>query len=373
MSELHIEPVETGADMRRFFELPKRLYADDPCYVEPIRSELKKQFSRKKNPFFEHADIQCFLAYRDSRPVGRITAIENRLYNEYHNERSGFFGFFECADDAGASGGLFRAAEQWIKDRGLHIVIGPMSFSTNDMSPGVLIRGFEYPPYIDMSHALPYYAGLIEGSGYKKAVDVLAFKIPIHQELDPRIVRLAERVRTRRNVTVRYFDEKRFDEEVQIMRDIYNSAWSGNWGFVPITDAEFDEAAKSFNRVRIKELALIAEVDGKPAAFSLVLPNINEALIHMKGRLFPFGIFKFLYWQKKIKGLRLLILGIKPEHRKRGIDVMLYYHNMTEGMKLGYTEGELSWVLETNTPVINAARLVKGEEYKRYRIYQKKL
>ncbi len=373
MSELHIEPVENGADMKRFFNLPKKLYAEDPCYIEPLRSELKKQFSSRKNPFFQHADIQSFLASRGSRFVGRIIAIENRLYNEFHHDRSGFFGFFECADDAEASAGLLHEAENWVKDRGLDTIIGPMSFSTNDISPGVLISGFEYPPYLDMSHALPYYDGLIEGAGFKKAMDTLAFKIPIHQELDPRIVKLAERVRTKNKVTVRYFDEKRFDEDVQILRDIYNSAWSGNWGFVPITDAEFDEAAKNFNRVRIKELALIAEVDGEPAAFSLVLPNINEALIHMNGRLFPFGVFKFLYWQKKIKGLRLLILGIKPEHRKRGIDVMLYYHNMTEGMKLGYTEGELSWVLETNTPVINAARLVRGEEYKRYRIYRKKL
>lgn len=373
MSGFQIMQVETGADMKRFFNLPKKLYKDDPCYVEPLHAELKKQFSRKKNPFFEHADIQSFLAMRDGNTVGRITAIQNRLYNEFHHDRAGFFGFFECENNPETARGLFDAAEQWVGDRGLDRVIGPMSFSTNDISPGVLIRGFEFPPYIDMSHALPYYAGLIEGAGYEKVVDVLAFKIPIHQELDPRIVRLAERVRTRSNVTVRYFDETRFDEEIQILRDIYNSAWSGNWGFVPITDAEFDEAAKNFNRVRIKELALIAEIDGEPAAFSLVLPNINEALIHMNGRLFPFGVFKYLYWQKKIKGLRLLILGIKPEHRKRGIDVMLYYHNMTEGMKLGYTEGELSWVLETNTPVINAARLVRGEEYKRYRIFEKRL
>lgn len=373
MAEIIIKLVEKNADLHKFFNLPKRLYRNDPCWVEQLRSELKKQFSTRTNPFFQHASIQSFLAYRGRELAGRITAVHNRLYNEFHNDRTGFFGFFECIDDKETAHKLFEAAEAWLRERGLDQAVGPMSFSTNDISPGVLVSGFDTPPCIDMAHALPYYADLVLSCGYEKAQDVLAFKIPIQQELDRRLVELAEKVEKTRNITVRFFDSDNFWRDVEILRDIYNSAWEKNWGFVPLIDDEFRALVKSFNRIRIKELVQIAEINGEPAAFSLTLPNINEALIHMNGRLFPFGIFKFLYWKKRVKGLRMLTLGIKPEYRKRGIDVMFYYHNMIEGMKLGYTEGELSWVLESNTPIITAARYVKGTEYKRYRIFQKKL
>jgi len=373
MENITIRTVKTGSDMRKFFNLPGKLYKDDPCYVEPLRMELKKQFNRKKNPFFKHADIESYLAFRGREPVGRITAIHNWLYNEYHNDKTGFFGFFESADDPAVSDALFSRAEEWLRKRGLDTAVGPMSFSTNDISPGILIKGFEFPPYVDMSHALPYYSKLVEKSGYTKAMDVLAFRIPIRQKINERVVRLAERVKNERNIKIRFFDPKNYKRDVNIMRDIYNSAWEKNWGFVPMTDEEFEVAAENFDKIKIIELAQIAEIDGEPAAFSLTLPNINEALIHMKGRLFPFGIFKFLYWMKRIKGLRMLLLGIRPEFRKRGADVMLFYYNMREGQRLGYTEGELSWILEINTPIIKATQYVQGEEYKRYRIYQKHL
>ncbi len=373
MATIDVKEVKGNRDLRRFFNLPRKIYKDDPCYVEPLRMELKKMFNEKKNPFFKHAKIQSYLAYKDGEVVGRITAIHNWLYNDYHKDKTGFFGFFESINDVDVARALFDKTEEWLKNRGLDTSLGPMSFSTNDISPGILIKGFEYPPYIDMSHALPYYRELVEKSGYEKAMDVLAFKMPIHQKIDERVEKLAKRVKEEKRINIRFFDPKHYERDINILRDIYNSAWKDNWGFVPMTDEEFAEAAKNFNKIKIIELAQIAEIDGKPIGFSLTLPNINEALIHMNGRLFPFGIFKFLYWMKRIKGLRMLLLGIRPEFRKRGADVMLFYYNMVEGQKLGYTEGELSWILEINTPIIKATQYVRGEEYKRYRIFQKRL
>jgi len=373
MGEVEVREVKNKKDLKRFFDLPKKLYKDDPCYVEPLRGEMKKMFDEKKNPFFKHAKIQSYLAYKSGEIVGRITAIHNWLYNEYHKDKTGFFGFFETANDVNVVKALFKKAEDWLKERGLDTSIGPMSFSTNDISPGILIKGFEYPPYVDMSHALPYYKELVEKAGYEKAMDVLAFRMPIHQKIDERVERLAKRVKDEKNISIRFFDPKHYERDVNIMRDVYNSAWKDNWGFVPMTDEEFAEAAKNFNKIKIIELAQIAEIDGDPIGFSLTIPNVNEALIHMNGKLFPFGVFKLLSWMKKIKGLRLLLLGIRPEYRKRGADVMLFYYNMVEGQKLGYTEGELSWILEINKPTIKATQYVQGEEYKRYRIFQKKL
>lgn len=373
MERIIVKPVATRSDFNTFLKLPRKIYRDDPNYVEPLRIELKKQFSRKKNPFFKHADIRSFVAYKNGEAVGRITAIHNWLHNEFHEEKKGFFGFFECINDTAVSKRLFEAAQSWLKKESLDQIIGPMSFSTNDISPGLLIRGFETPPFIETPHARDYYASLIENYGFTKAMDTLAFRLPIQQELDERIVRLAQRVKQSRNITIRFFDDKNFWKDVDILKDLYNRSWEKNWGFVPMTEEEFYSTAKTFNRVKITQLVQIAEVNGKAVGFSLTLPDINEALAHIRGRLFPFGIFKLMYWMKRVKGLRMLLFGVAPEYRKRGVDVMLYYYNMLEGKRLGYENGELSWVLETNTPIIQAAHLVKGEEYKRYRIYQKDL
>jgi ribosomal protein S18 acetylase RimI-like enzyme len=369
-----VEPVDTKRKLKMFFDLPETLYGDDPNYVFPLRSELKKQFDRGKNPFFEHAEVQEFLAFRGREPVGRITAAQNFRHNEFYDDDAGFFGFFECADDKEIAGSLIKAAQEWLLERNLKTVLGPLSFSMNDdVCPGVLIEGFDTPPFILMGHARPYYRNLLESAGYEKAVDVLAFRMPVQQEINPRFIDLVQRIKRTRNINVRSFDPRNFWRDAKILIDIYNSAWEGNWGFVPFTEEEFYEIVKSLKKIYIKELVQIAEVDGEPAGWAMTLPNINEALIHLNGKLLPFGIFKFLYWMKRVKGLRLWGLGIKPEYRKRGVDVMLYYHTMLEGKRLGYATGELSWVLETNTPIIRAASYVKGELYKRYRVFKKRL
>ncbi|MFW6180371.1 MAG: GNAT family N-acetyltransferase [Spirochaetota bacterium] len=370
-----VRVVEAGSrrGMRRLLSLPSRLYRHDPSYVEPLRAEARRQFNRRKNNFFTHGDIQPYLALRGRRVVGSIIAVHNRLYNQYHGDRTGFFMSFECENDRDAAGMLFRAAEDWLRGRGLDTAVGPMSFNGESVSPGLLISGFEHPPFLLMAHHLPYYRDLVEGEGYEKAIDALAFRMPVQQEMDPRLVRLAERVAKTRNITVRAFDEKHFWRDARILFDIYRRAWADNWGFVPPSEEDFTGIVKSLKQIYIRELVLIAEKDGEPVGWAMTLPNINEALIHLKGRLLPFGLFRFLYWMKRIKGLRLWGLGIIPEYRSKGVDAMLYYHTLKEGKRLGFTDGELSWILETNTPVINAAHLVKGTEYKRYRIYRREL
>lgn len=373
MGNLMVKPVESNVELKKLFDLPGKLYRKDPNYVEPLRMEQKKLFNRKKNPFYKHGDVQSFLACRNGEIVGSITAIQNTLYNEYHHDKTGFFMSFECVDDPGVAKKLFDACETWLKAKGLKQIVGPMSFSTENLSPGLLIKGFEFPPFLLMAHALPHYAPLIEGSGFLKAADVLAFKMPIQQEIDRRLVELVRRLEKSKEIKVRFFDPKNFWRDCEILIQIYRSAWKDNWGFVPPTDEEFRDLVKSLKQIYIKEMVQIAEVKGEPVGMAFTLPNINEVLIHMKGRLFPIGIFKFMYWMKRIKGLRLWGLGIKPEYRNRGVDAVLYYHTLDEAKKLGFTNGELSWILETNTPVINAAHLVNGVEYKRYRIYQKNL
>jgi len=373
MAGITIKEVRTNSDYRKMFNLPGKLYKDDPCYIEPLRIELKKQFNRKKNPFYKHGDTRSFIAYKNGEIVGSITGVHNYLYNEYHNEKTAFFMSFESIDDQAVASALLKAAEDWARKQGLNKIIGPMPMSTENLSPGLLIKGFEYPPFFLMAHALPYYRKLIENEGYEKEMDVLAFRMPIQQEMDPRITRLAEQVAKTRNIKIRFFDPKNFWRDVKILIDIYVEAWKDNWGFVPPTEEEFGDIVKSLKKIYIRELVQIAEIDGKPAGWAITLPNLNEALAHMNGRLFPFGLFKLLYWSRKITGLRLWGLGIKPEYRKRGVDITLYYHTLVEGQKLGCTNGEISWVLETNTPIINATRLFKGEEYKRYRIYGKSL
>jgi hypothetical protein len=374
MASVTVVPAHKRSDFRKFLNLTIHLYRDDRNWVEPLRMELVKQFDTRRNPFFNHGTVQPFIALRENQIVGRITAIQDTHYNKFYGDRTGFFGFFDCVNDPAVAAALLSQAEIWSRERGGDKVVGPLNFTMFDgISPGILISGFDSPPFILMSHAPPYYSKLIEKAGYEKELDVLAFRMPVQQEMEKRIAGLAKRAERTKNIRVRYFDPKNFWRDVEILKDIFNSAWEKNWGFVPFTDEDFNDIVKSLKKIYIKELVQIAEIKGVPVGWAMTLPNINEALIHLKGRIFPFGIFKLLYWSRNIKSLRLWGLGIKPQYRKLGVDAVLYYHTLLEGKRLGYTDGELSWVMETNLSIINAARLVRGQEYKRYRVYGKKL
>ena len=369
-----IREIPPGQSLKPFIDLAWTLNQHDPNWVPPLRMSVATVLDRKKHPFHRHADVAYFLAERGGRAVGRIAAIVNRRHNEFHEERTGFFGFFECEDDSATARALLERAAEWLRARGMETLRGPTDLSTNEeaSSPGILIDGFDTPPMIQMSHNPPYYEALMEGAALEKDKDVVA----IWLEGDPpaRIVRGFKTAMKRNDVTIRPLNMKRFKEEIDLFKRLYNSAWSRNWGFVPMTDAEFDHLAKEFRPVVDPDLCLVAEVKGEPVGFSLSLPDINQALRHIpNGRLLPFGVFKLLWHQRKIRGLRVITLGFIPAYQHLGLGPALYLRTWETGMRKGYTYGEASWVLEDNREMIRMLERMGGREYRRYRIYRKAL
>lgn len=373
-SRIEVRAVRGRGELRRFIRFPWRVYDGDPNWVPPLVADIRTVLDRRKHPYHQHADSEYFLAWRDGEVVGRIAATVNHRYNEFHGERTGFFGFFECLRDPEAARALLQTAEEWLRGRGMERVLGPVSFSTNEEAPiGLLVDGFEHPTVLMTAYNPPWYAELIEGSGYEKARDLVAFRLSDSSAPPERLVRGVERLARRGGVTVRSFDIKRFDEELDAIKEIYNRSWELNWGFVPMTDAEFAHLAKQFRPVLVPDLCLIAEAEGKPVGFSLVLPDYNQALRHLDGRLFPFGIFKLLWYRRKIEGIRILTLGLVPGYRRRGLDAMMYLRIFQTARRLGYSWGEASWILEDNWEIIRGIEGCGGEAYKRHRIFGKNL
>jgi GNAT superfamily N-acetyltransferase len=331
--------------------------------------------SRTKNPFFEHAEADYFLAERGSRVVGRIAAIENRLHNETHQDRTGFFGFFEFEQDQAIADALLARAAEWVRARGLSTLRGPASFSTNDEC-GVLVDGFDTPNTLMMPHNPPFYPMFLEAAGFAKAKDLLVYRggyetcyIPV----PPRLARGTELIRQRLGITLRPLNMTDFDGEVERIKAIYNQAWEKNWGFVPMTDHEIDHLAEQFKPVVNPDLVPFAEKDGKVIGFGLVLPDFNQVLKHNRnGRIFPAAVE--LLWaikRRKIRRCRILLLGILPEYRGKGIDAMLYHYIWTTTARYGITWGEAGWILEDN-PAMNAGLEKMGfTVYKTYRLYDK--
>jgi len=376
---IDIIQVRSGRDLRRFIRLPWQLYEGDPNWVAPLISDEHKRFNPKKNPFFEHAEVQLFLALSNGRPVGRISAHIDHLHNEFHGEKTGFFGFFEAPNDSEVAKALLKAAEEWLSSRGMELVRGPMSFNSNDLI-GLLVEGFERPPAIMMPYNPPYYAELIEDAGYKKAKDLFAYTITIDEgfratleDLRPRLEAISQRAR-RKGFTVRPVNLKDFDGEVKRLMEIYNEAWERNWGFVPLTEKEFIAQAKGLKKILIPQLAVIVELGGEPVGFGVALPDFNQAIGAANGRLLPFGIIKLLWRARRIDGLRLLTLGIKRKYRVRGVDALIYLELLRAGLSLPqYKWCECSWILEDNLPMIRALELVESRPSKVYRVYEKPL
>jgi GNAT superfamily N-acetyltransferase len=333
--------------------------------------------SRSKNPFFEHADAEYFLAERNGEAVGRIAAIHNRLHNSTHDDRVGFFGFFESVDDQAVADALFAAAAAWLRARGLDTMRGPASFSVNDEC-GLLVDGFDTPPTLMMPHNPPYYVTLVEHAGFAKAKDLLVYQGGDPDRYKPvpeRLARGTELIRQRQGITLRGLDMKHFDAEVERIKALYNAAWEKNWGFVPMTDHEIDHLAEQFKPVVIPELVPFAEKDGKVIAFGLALPDLNVAFRgNTKGRMFP-AILKVLWLlkAKKLKRARIVLLGILPEYRGKGIDAMLYHWIWTKSGERGIYWGEAGWILEDN-PAMNAGlEKMTFTVYKTYRLYDRAL
>ncbi len=366
-----VREIPPGRSLKPFIDLAWEMNAGDPAWVPPLRLQLRTLLDREKHPFHRHAEVAYLLAEREGRPVGRIAAIVNHRHNEFHDERTGFFGFFECENVAVTARALFEAAEGWLRERGMEQVRGPMNFSTNEEC-GLLVDGFGKEPAIMMPYNPPYYGTLIEGAGYRKEKDLLAYALD-RAPAPERLVRGVERLARREKATVRPIDPKHFERDVGIIKDIYNAAWEENWGFVPMTDEEFDFMAREMKPVYDPDLCLIAEVEGEPAGFSLALPDLNVAFKPLNGRLFPFGFLRFLWHRRRVWRVRILTLGIRAEHRHRALGPLLYLRTwlVGEGEK-GY-HGEASWILEDNREMNLALEKMGAYVNKRYRIYLRPL
>jgi hypothetical protein len=359
--------------MRQFIRLPWKIYREDPYWVPPLLLDMKNLLDRAKYPFFLHSSADFFLARRNGEWVGRIAAILNNNHNSFQNERTAFWGFFESVNDQEVASALLEQAAQWGRVRGMLRLRGPMNYSTNETA-GLLIEGFDSSPCIMMPHNPPYYVNLVEGSGFAKAMDLYAWFLLTEKGLSPKILRVGERVLKDQDIRVRSINMKKFWSDVEIIKGIYNDAWSTNWGFVPMTDAEFEHLAKDLKMVVDPRVLLIAEKDGEPVAFSLALPDVNLALKKINGRLFPFGLPLLLYHARRVRQVRVLALGIsKKVQNWNGLGAALYYESFRRGVDAGYRSCEFSWTLENNDLINRSMQLFGAHIYKKYRIYEKAL
>ncbi len=369
---IRVVPVEDPSSLETFIELPWEIYADDPHWVAPLKRDVRKAFDRGTHPFHLHSEAQPFLAYRGRQAVGRICAIRNRNHERYHREPVGFFGWFECIEDPRVSRALFDQVAEWLRARGLKTMRGPTSFSTNETT-GFLVGGAEGPPVLMMPHNPAYYLTLAEDYGFEKAKDLYAYLIDSQTPPDY-LLRAEKLVLKRYDVRLRQLRMSDFEAELATVRTLYNAAWEKNWGFVPMTDAEFDFMAAELRPILDPRLALFVETAaGEPIGFALAVPDFNQVLRHLDGRLFPFGLFKALWYRRKIFRTRVLILGLLEEYRGKGIDSLLYLAIIRAAKPCGITEAEQSWILEDNEKMNAAIRRLGGRAYRRYRLYDRAL
>jgi len=368
--------VQNRKDLSRFIKLPFRLYKNDPCWVAPLIYEQKKYFNPEKNPYYEHSEVELFIALRNNNVVGRITAHTNTQHNKFHNDKIGFFGFFECINDQSAADVLLDEAYAWLKNKDCDTMRGPMNLSTNHEC-GLLIDGYDSSPFIMMTHNHSYYLELLENWGMTKSMDLLAYLLP-NRPTPEKLLKLTRRLQKRGNFTVRSLskNKKELRKDLETVFTIYTKAWEKNWGFVPATRKEFQHEIDQIMDVVRPEFFYLAYVEGKPAGFYVALPDYNQVLQKIKGRLLPFGFLKALYYRNKITGLRIITMGVIKEYQKRGIDTVFYtktFETANNHKKLKIKNAELSWVLENNEMMNKIALHLGGEVHKRYRILDKKI
>jgi hypothetical protein len=355
--------------LREFVELPYTLYRNDSYWVPPLRIAVKELLDRGKHPFYANAEAEFFLARRAGRPVGRIAAIVDRAHNRFHNEEAGFFGFFECIDDAAVAEALLTRARQWVSDRGARCFRGPVNPSMN-YECGILVEGFDSSPMIMMTYNPPYYPTLMERVGLHKCKDLFAYISRSDQVQTEKIERAARRAFAKNGVRVRPINMKDFDGEVARVWEVYSAAWSRNWGFVPMSREEFNQMGKEMKQILKPELVLMGEVGDRMVGFALALPDINQALKPAGGRLFPTGLLKILYYQRLVNSVRVLALGVVEEHRASGLPAGFYATLVRNAQKLGYGPCEMSWILEDNVLMNRSLEVMGAKRYKTYRIYE---
>jgi GNAT superfamily N-acetyltransferase len=369
MNTIKISKVDSKKDLMRFIKMQWSIYKGDEHWVPPLIMDRKKILNKEENPFFKHAEADYFLAERNGEIVGRIAAIKNDLHNKIHNDKVGFFGFFESINDQQVANALFDTAKGWLKEKGLNIMRGPANPSSND-EWGMLLEGFDDEPRILMTYNPKYYLTLCENYGFKKVKDLYAYKISQEKVLgSDKIRRVAEMAKTRSGLKITQLDMKNFNSEVEKVKYVYNKAWAPNWGFVPMTDEELDAMAKDLKQLVEPSLVLFGEINGNLVGFALVLLDYNYIFKKMNGRLFPFGFIKMFTEKKNIKWSRIITLGIIPEYQKRGLDAAFYWEIVNRAKAIGIGLGEASWVLENNDMMNRGAETMGGELYKKYRIY----
>jgi hypothetical protein len=373
---IDVVPATSRRDLRRFVDLPWKLFdrKRHPQWVPPLRATVYDALDREKHPFYREADRALFLAIRKGEVVGRIAAIENRAHNQFQSDRVGFWGFFECADDQDAADALFDAATRWLGERGLDVIRGPMNPSTN-YECGLLVDGFEHRPSFMTTWNPPYYATLCERSGMRKAKDLIAYFIPMGDRswsMPAAFERLAERALRKSKVAFRDLDLRRFDEELEICWDVYNSAWERNWGFVPMSKDEFVHTARDMKPLLNPRYAFAADVDGQTVGFMLAVPDYSAVLQRIgSGRLFPTGALRMLLSKRGIHDWRVMALGLRPEFRARGILPLFAWEAFRRGREAGEHGAEASWILEDNEPMKRPMEAMGTNIYRRWRIYDR--
>lgn len=370
---MKIEQVSNKRQLDEFILFPWKVYQGNPHWVPPLLSDMQFQLS-DRNPFFLHAEAAFFLARDNGRVTGRIAAIVDRNHINIHKEQCGFFGYFECLPESAAARGLIDAAASWLKERGLEMMRGPMNPSVNDEC-AFLLNAHDTAPMIMMPYTPAYYLDQMEQCGLVKAKDLYAY-ISIIKEVPSgeRLERLASLLKKKvPGLVVRPANMKQFDRELNAVKEIYNSAWSRNWGFVPMTDEEIDSMAKRLKPLIEPELLIMAEVDGRPAGFFMAIPDYNQVLARVNGRLGPLGLLKFLWYKRRISDIRVLTLGVKEEYRRKGIEGLLYLNSFKAALAMGYERAEMSWILEDNELMKKGCELMGGRVYKKYRIYEKSI
>ena len=368
-----VTPVSSRKELMQFIKLPWKLYRDNPYWVPPLITDQRTILSREKNPFYEHASVEYYLARKGGELMGRIAAIHDPAYISFQNENVGFFGFYESTNDQEVADALFAAARAWLAERGVVAMRGPTNPSTND-TLGLLIDRFDHPPLVMMPYNPPHYQELFEAAGLVKAKDLLAYWLPEDRMNIDRLERFVELLKKRHNLSLRPINLRKLEKEIDLIKLIYNDAWEKNWGFVPWTDAELDHLGAELKPVVDPELVMFAYKDDDPAGFSLSLPDLYQALIHVKnGRLLPFGILKLLYWQRRITQVRVLAMGIRHKYRGLGIDALFYHRTFRYAETVGRQRGECSWILEDNHSMKAAMEKMGGYVYKTYRLYDQTL
>jgi GNAT superfamily N-acetyltransferase len=378
MAKAIIRPVRSRRELKRFVKVPFHLHRDHQQWVAPLIFERMQFLDRERNPYFEHAEAEYFLAERDGEPVGRISAQIDERWDEFQGGNDAMFGFFETDEEPEVAAALLGAAREWAAERGRNRILGPMDFTTND-EIGILIEGHELEPLILENWHPPHYQRLIEADGFVKAMDLLMWELHLGdlkegERFDPSIHAAAEKALRDEGVVIRNISMRSLAGEMRAFSEIYNEAWGENWGFVPASDAEIEFHAKTLKQVLDEDWAYIAEKDGEPIGAALTLPDVNQALAGLNGRLLPFGWLRFLLAKRRIDRLRVLALGVKHEYRHTGVAAGLYLKHLETAQKPGAIQGgEMGWILETNEPMNRAMEGMGGKVVKRYRVYEKAL